>query len=106
MGYGISQEHKGADRTHAALRDHPNFQFPTFPKRERLIHAPLSVQLDVAEFVLEAVACFVSPPKVEGEDEHFECVDLATAIREKLGPEILNLFRLERFGPRARNEAG
>lgn len=67
------------------LRRHPNFNFPKPPKNDS--------PEEVAKFVIETLARFVSPDKMPEENDEFECIDIATAIREKLGPEIITLLR-------------
>jgi len=67
-----------------ALRDHPNF---TFPSEVESIDP-----ITIAKFVIDTIARFVSPTKVEGEDEEFTCKQVADAIRDHLGPEIISLL--------------
>jgi hypothetical protein len=96
MGYSINQleqlqkqRARGVERTHEALRFHPNFRFPDAPADDRAA---------LVEFVLEAVARFVSPPKIASEDEEFACEDIANAIRTKLSPEIFRMLGLPKDG--------
>ncbi|HWT01172.1 MAG TPA: hypothetical protein VN256_13065 [Pyrinomonadaceae bacterium] len=70
-----------AHAVHKSLRLHPNFEFPEPPE------TPFHDEL--VEFITETVARYLSPPKVEGENEEFACVDVASAIRNHLKPEIL-----------------
>lgn len=79
---------RGVPLTYDALFLHPNFELPALPRTRR--------RDSLVAFVLESVARFVSPPKVEGEDEEFACEDIANAIRTQLKPKILSLLREKR----------
>jgi hypothetical protein len=72
------------DQTHPALRNHPNFEMPPAPES--------SDPQAVADWVIATVAAYISPPKVEGEDAEFSCINIADAIRGRLGPEIKNVL--------------
>jgi hypothetical protein len=74
-----------AKEVYATLRLHPNFEMPACPKNPTPEAA--------ARFVLEAVARFVSPPKVAGENDELACIDVATAIHTQLGPELIELLK-------------
>lgn len=65
--------------------DHPNFKLPDVPvKRD---------SMTIALWALEAAAMLVSPPKVDHEDEEFECDDVAAAIRGPLGQMVMRALR-------------
>ena len=57
---------------------HPNFSMPALPASSK--DSPGTFLAGV-EWALQAAANYVSPPKVDGEDEEFACEDLASAIR-------------------------
>lgn len=64
----------------ASLMQHPNFTVPPFPKdggAEAIIR-----------WSLHAAASFVSPPKVDGEDEEFACEDVAKTLRGALADRL------------------
>jgi hypothetical protein len=74
-----------AKEVYATLRLHPNFKMPDCPKNPTPEAA--------AKFVLEAVSRFVSPPKVDGENDELACIDVATAIATHLGPELIEKLK-------------
>ncbi len=79
---------QGPAQAYVALREHPNFEFP------EPIANPTPAQ--AAAYALEVAARFVSPPKVDGEHEEFSCIDIATAIRTRLAPEVTAALSSER----------
>jgi hypothetical protein len=77
---------KGKDKAHQALRYHPNFKLPELPETTTVT--------DVAAYIIESLARFVSPqPKLKDENEEFACEDIAAAIRERVGPELLEMVK-------------
>ena len=42
------------------------------------------MRVSLVEWTLEAVASFISPPKIEGEDEEFKCEEISEVIRGPL----------------------
>jgi hypothetical protein len=85
MGSNITKTDVSSKAVHRSLRLHPNFVMPEAPKSPTVEQA--------VKFAIEAIARYVSPPKIEGEDEEFACIDVATAIREQLGPELLEAIK-------------
>lgn len=81
---------------HKTLRLHPNFKFPDVPAGVRLDGPDITAAV---VFAIESVAAYVSPPKAEGEDDELECIDVATAIREYLRPEIMRKLGLASAPP-------
>lgn len=77
--------HKTAAQAHKALRYHPNLEFIEPPD--------WWTPEDIALWVIENLARFISPPKIDGEDEEFSCEDIAKAIREKVGPELIEMMK-------------
>ena len=84
MGYSVASSisRKGY-QVFASLAFHPNFTFPTKPT-----HLD-----DVTVFVIEATARFISPPKIDGEDEVFESRALAHAVNNAFAKVLLQRVR-------------
>jgi hypothetical protein len=75
-----------------ALASHPNFHYPEIPK---LLDEDSDARSAV-EFALEAVANYISPPKIEGENVSFTCLQLANSIRYDLKKQVLEKLGLAR----------
>jgi hypothetical protein len=69
------------EMAHKRLRYHPKFRFPNRPKRK--------TRKAVIAFTAETIARFLSPAKIDGEDDEFSCESLAEAVRGHLLPEIV-----------------
>lgn len=82
-GYTVSKK-VSVGEIHRTLVQHLNFEIPQPPLN--------ATPKQAAEFILESVARYLSPPKIKDEDNEFECLDIANAIRTKLGPELLNIL--------------
>ena len=63
----------------ALLSEHPSFALPPTPAG-----AGEPGFKRGAEWGLKAAAAFISPPKVDGEDEEFACEDVAEVFRGTL----------------------
>ena len=90
-GGGKSYVDVGPDAVYRTLRNHPNFTFPEPPELPHIYSG--SMAEDVARYVVETIAAYVSPPKVDGEDDEMACVDVAGSLRQHLLPEILSKLR-------------
>ena len=63
----------------ALLSEHPCFALPQIPAGSCEPGFKRGV-----EWGLKAAAAFISPPKVDGEDEEFACADVAEVFRGTL----------------------
>lgn len=71
MGYGINDAEAIKIRDILShLKCHPNF-------KEQI---PIDGETQI-DFALRAAAHLISPPFVDGESTHIECIDLASAVR-------------------------
>ena len=70
----------GRRRTHAALRNHPKLRFPRTPKK--------GDPAALVDYVIEAVARYLSPPKLKGENNDFACEDISASLRTKFKDEL------------------
>jgi hypothetical protein len=82
----IEKKSIAAKQVHKVLRQHPNIDFPPVP-------LGLTPE-NVVRFTMSCVAQYLSPVKLEGEDNDFQCEDVARAIRMKLTPEIVDMVKL------------
>jgi hypothetical protein len=81
---------RGPQWAYDKLSLHENFEFPEPPRDDSAAA--------VVDYVLESAARLISPPKVEHEDEHFRCDDIAQALRKQLRDEIRNRLGLDAGG--------
>jgi hypothetical protein len=77
----FSWEKSGAPaaRPATALLQHPNFQLPPPPTS--------GDPAALIQWACDSCATFVSPPKLDGENEEFRCDDIAAELRN-LGPKL------------------
>lgn len=66
--------------THTALMAHPNFYFPVPPRIKTVV--------SVADYTAKVIANYISPTKVEGENDEFACEIVTAAIETLLLPLI------------------
>lgn len=82
----VQPKKHGVAETNRRLRKHPNFKLPDRePDLENVI--------DLSDYIIESICMFISPPKVDGEDENFSCEDVAQAIKSHLQPEIIERLK-------------
>lgn len=75
-----------------ALMLHPNFKMPNAPE---LKTGTKLESIQTVNFVIEAVANFVSPPKIVGENDELSCNDVAEEIRTNLRVKVLKALNLK-----------
>lgn len=82
----IEPKRSTAIQTVKILSLHRNFKMPSEPR-------DLTPD-DIVKYTTEAIANFISPPKIPNENEEFSCENVAEAVQEYLMPRIIEEVKM------------